>query len=153
MTRKFGVVASYVHPDGQFGAMVELSCESRTAALSHDVRMLASELAMQVAATGPLVLSREELSAQLRADAFVAMKGQALDAGRSESQAGRIAALRMEDYHRGSCLLEQPVMKEPSLTVRELLRIRGSAMNELIAIVRFARFAIDEAAASGSASI
>jgi elongation factor Ts len=152
MTRKFGVVASYVHPDGQFGAMVELSCESRVAALSHSVRMLASELAMQVAATGPVVLSREELSEELRVDAFNVMKGQALDAGRSEPQAGRIAAIRMENYHSDSCLLEQPVLQEPSLTVRELLRIRGAAMNELIAIVRFARFAINETAAAGGAS-
>jgi elongation factor Ts len=144
-----GVIASYVHPDARFGAMVEISCRSRVATLSPELRTLAHELAMQVAATDPQVLRREDLSADMLA-VFAArlQEGQRL-IGRAEPQARQVVAARLKRYHEQACLLEQKCIQDPALTIRERLDAASRALREPLAVVRFIRFATGRCVAGG----
>lgn len=152
-SNRFGVIASYVHADGRLGALVELSCKSRVASLSREVRELAHQLAMQVAATNPLVLHREELTAQMLEAERQRLAGEGIRAGRSDGFAQRVAAVRMERLHEQACLLEQKFVKDDAITVRELLDAAGDALKEQLRVERFVRFATDDqAAVAGAAS-
>jgi elongation factor Ts len=143
-SNRFGVIASYVHADARLGALVELSCESRAAARSHEVRELAHHLAMQVAATSPLVLRREDLTGQMREMQMHRLAEEGVRAGRPAEFAQRVAAARMEWLHEQACLLEQKFIKDESVTVRELLSAVSESLKEQLDVTRFVRFATDD---------
>jgi elongation factor Ts len=140
-SNRFGVVASYVHADARMGALVELRCDSRVASLSPEVRELAQDLAMQVAATGPRVMRREDLTPQMLAAETQRLVEEEIRAGRSSEFAQRVAVARVERFHEWACLLEQKFVKNEALTVSDLLGAVGEALKEQISVVRFVRFA------------
>jgi elongation factor Ts len=150
---RFGVIASYVHADARLGALVELSCESRVASLSREVRELAHLLAMQVAATNPLVLRREELTPPIVEAEMRRLAEEESRSGRSGEVAQRVAAARVERFHEQACLLEQKFVKDEAVTIRELLGAAGESLKERLGVVRFVRFATeDRAFATGEQS-
>jgi elongation factor Ts len=144
-SNRFGVVASYVHTEARLGALIELSCESRVASLSSQVRELAHQLAMQVAATDPKVLRREDLTPEMLATEGQRLAQLELRAGRSGEFAQRVAAAHVERFHERACLLEQKFIKDGALTVGELVDMAGRSLKERLAVVRFVRFAAGEA--------
>jgi elongation factor Ts len=141
---RYGVVASYVHHDAQLGALVELCCESRAASLSAELRALANDLAMHVAAANPLVVCIEDLTPDMLDAASRGILDVPLRAGRAEPVVQRVAAARMEQFHEQSCLLEQKFVKDGSRTIHQLLDDLGSQLHERLWIVRFARFRVSE---------
>ena len=139
-----GVVAAYVHPDARFGALVELGCATRATSSLPEVRNVAHELAIQVAATGALVLHREDLSEELLKAACDRYTDEETRAGRRADTVRRRVAIRMEQYREQACLLEQRWLKDPALTIRDLLDEQSDRTGEHLEVVRFARFAVDE---------
>lgn len=144
--QQFGVIASYIHADSQLGALVELRCESRAASMSPDVRALAHDLAMHVAATNPLVMCIEDLSPDMIASARDDLRRDGLRAGRSEPFVQRMAQLGMERLHERACLLEQKFIKDESITIHEMLEARGALLRETLRVERFVRFSTSDSA-------
>jgi elongation factor Ts len=142
--KRFGVIATYVHAGAQLGALVEVCCESRTASMSLEVRELAHDLAMHVAAAKPLVVCIEDLSPEMIAAATDDLRLDGLRAGRGESFVQRVARLGMERFHERVCLLEQKFVKDSSISIHELLDARGALLKEKLRVVRFARFSIND---------
>ena len=144
-SNRFGVVASYVHADARLGALIELNCESRVASLSSQVRELAHHLAMQVAATNPKVLRKEDLTPEMLATERQRLVELERRAGRTDEFAQRVAAAHVDRFHERACLLEQKFIKDGALTVGELVDTAGRSLKEQLAVVRFVRFAAGEA--------
>lgn len=141
---RFGVVASYVHRDAQLGALVELCCESRAASLSAELREVARDLALHVAAANPLVVCIEDLTPGMLDAASREYVNAPLREGRAESVVQRVAAARMDGLHERHCLLEQKFIKDDSRTIHQVLDALGARLKERLWVVRFARFSIPE---------
>ena len=116
-----GTIASYIHLGGKVGAMVELKCETDFVARSEIFQKLAYEIAVQVAGMAPRYLSLESVPFEEK------RKHQDL-----------------EGFAREFCLLEQPLIKDPQKTVRELINEVAFQVRENIGVVRFVRFALGE---------
>ena len=144
---RFGVIAAYVHPGAQLGALVEVCCESRAASTSREVRELAHDLAVHVVAANPLVVCIEDLSPGMLAAAMDDHRSDGLRAGRGEPFVLRVAERRMERFHEQACLLEQKFIKDASLTIHELLESRSAVLKEKLRVVRFARFSTNDSGA------
>ncbi|MHB8868068.1 MAG: elongation factor Ts [Thermoleophilia bacterium] len=137
-----GYVATYSH-HGLIGVLVELRCETDFVANTAAFRDLAHEIALQVAATDPRWVSREDVPAeaveQLAADERTA----AVAAGKLESIVERIVTGKVERFYRDTCLLEQPSIRDEKSTINELIQDKLVALGERIYVARFARFAIE----------
>ncbi len=120
---KEGVIDSYVHFSRNLGAMVEVNCESDFVARHPDFRNFVRDLAMQVAASSPEYISKEEVPQEILKD---------------------LSPEEKEDFFRKKCLLQQPYIKDPSLNILDYLNSLGAKFKENIVIKRFVRFSLGE---------
>lgn len=141
-----GLVEAYVHAGGSVGALVELNCETDFVARTEEFKTLAHDLAMQVAATNPRYVSREDVPAEVIERELEAYRQQALAEGKPEHVIDRIARGRLEKYLSEVVLLEQPFIKDPDRTVQELITDRIAELKENIVLRRLCRFELGEGA-------
>jgi elongation factor Ts len=141
---KQGLIESYKHPGGQLGAMVELNCETDFVARTDDFRQLAYEIALHVAAADPKYADRESIpTADIDAQkAAFAEQLRLSDTDESELPAKLDA--RMEQWFQEVALLEQPYVRDPKNTIKQLVLSTGGKTGENIRIGRFARFKVGE---------
>jgi elongation factor Ts len=137
---KQGVVEAYIHTGGRIGAMVELNCESDFVAKTEDFRTLARNIAMQVAAMNPQVITREELKKELIEKEKEIYLNQAKNEGKDAATAEKIAQDRVEKFIQENVLLEQSFIRDAGKTIRDLIHEAVSRMGESIAVRRFARY-------------
>jgi len=141
---KEGIIYSYIHPGDRLGVLLELSCETDFVARTEDFRQLAKDLAMQVAATNPVTISRSDLSPELIEKEQSIYHTQALNEGKPEKIIDRIVSGKMEKYYQEAVLLEQPFIKDQERTVQDLLTAAVARLGENIIIRRFVRFRVGE---------
>jgi elongation factor Ts len=141
---KEGVVAAYIHAGSQIGAMVELNCETDFAALSDEFGSLAKELTMQVAASNPAYVNREDVPAETVAEQQDAFRAEMEAEGKPPHILDRIIEGKLEKYYRESCLLEQPYIRDPDITVGELVDRLNAVLGENIAVRRFVRYELGQ---------
>jgi len=137
-----GVVATYIHAGGKLGVMVELGCETDFVAKNDDFREFAKDLAMHIAAANPISISRDEVPANVIArekDIFVQ---QALDSGKPEAIVEKMVNGKIEKFLAEVALLEQKFVKNPDLSIQDLLNELVGKMGENISIKKFARFQV-----------
>ena len=137
-----GVIEAYIHAGGKIGVMVEVACETDFVAKTDDFKAFARNIAMHVAAVNPLALSRDEVSAEVlqrEKDIYI---NQALESGKPQQIAEKMVAGKMEKFLAEVCLLEQKYVKNPDLSVQDLLNELVAKMGENISIKKFARFQI-----------
>ena len=137
-----GVIEAYIHGGGKIGVMVEVACETDFVAKTDDFKAFARNIAMHVAAVNPLALSRDEVSAEVlqrEKDIYI---NQALESGKPQQIAEKMVAGKMEKFLAEGCLLEQKYVKNPDLSVQDLLNELVAKMGENISIKKFARFQI-----------
>lgn len=137
-----GVVATYIHAGGKLGVMVELGCETDFVAKNEDFREFAKDLAMHIAAANPISISRDEVPANVIArekDIFVQ---QALDSGKPEAIVEKMVSGKIEKFLAEVALLEQKFVKNPDLSIQDLLNELVGKMGENISIKKFARFQV-----------
>lgn len=139
---KEGVVASYIHAGGKLGVMVEVGCETDFVAKTDDFQAFARDVAMHVAAVNPVCVSREDVPADLVEREKAIYTKQALDSGKPENIVEKIVTGKLEKYISEICLLEQKFVKNPDLSIQDLLNELVAKMGENISIKRFARFQI-----------
>ncbi len=139
-----GRVGSYVHAGGRLAVLVELNCETDFVAKNDQFQKLLGELCMQVAAMNPTYISREEIPAEFIEKEQAGYRQAALEDGKPEQMADRIAAGKVDKYVEGICLLEQAYIRDGSLKVRDLIKQTIGVVGENIQVKRFARFAVGE---------
>ena len=137
-----GTIQTYIHAGGKLGVMVEVSCETDFVAKTDDFKDFARDIAMHVAASNPVAIQREEVSAEMVEREKEIYKQQALESGKPEQIVDKIVTGKIDKYFSEVCLLEQSFVKNPDLTVQDLLNEIIAKMGENIAIKRFARFQV-----------
>ena len=143
-TAKEGLVFSYIHHGGRLGVLVELNCETDFVAKTEGFTDLAHNLAMQIAATNPLSIKRDDIDQLLLKREKAIFFNQAKESGKPKNIIDKIVVGRVEKFFADSCLLEQQFIKDPEKKVVDLLTEAVATLGENIIISRFTRYAIGE---------
>lgn len=147
-----GVVGSYIHPGAQLGVLIEVSTALAGATDSPEIQELVKDVAMQIAAADPKYLRREDVTAEAIEKEKDIQKARAVAEGKPEKVAEKIVEGRMGKFYEEICLLEQPFIKEGSMTVSEVVKAKAKAVGADIQIVRFARYKVGETAPAETAA-
>ncbi|MGE9290569.1 MAG: translation elongation factor Ts [Puniceicoccales bacterium] len=137
-----GVVESYIHLGGKVGVLVELKCETDFVAKNDDFKAIAKDIAMHVAAASPLYVSREDVPEDVVEKEREIAASQA--EGKPPQAIQKIVEGKLDKYFSTICLLEQPFVKNPDQSIRDLLTENVSKLGENLVIGRFARFQLGE---------
>ena len=141
---KEGMIGTYIHPGAKMVAMVEVGCETDFVARTEQFQQLAADLAMHVVAARPLYVAREEVPAEDVSRESAIFSEQMVESGKPEHIIAKIVEGKLDKWYSEVCLLEQPFVKNPDVTVQSLLTEAVAALGENIKINRFARMAIGE---------
>jgi elongation factor Ts len=139
-----GSIVSYIHTGGKIGAMVEVNCETDFVANTKEFQEFAKDIAMQITATNPLYVKREDVAQDVVEKEKEIYKKQALESGKPEKILDKIAEGKLEKFYQEICLVEQSFIKNPDITVKELMEELVVKMGEKILINRFMRFQLGE---------
>ncbi len=137
-----GIIETYIHANGKMGAMVEVGCETDFVAKTDAFITFAKDIAMHVAATNPIGLGREDVPAEVLEREKAIYVQQALDSGKPENIVEKIVGGKIDKFYGEICLLEQKFVKDPDVTIQDMLNAIVASMGENITIKRFARFAV-----------
>jgi elongation factor Ts len=141
---KEGCIFSYIHPGDKLGVLLELNCETDFVARTDDFQGLGKNIAMQVAATSPIVVQREEISPELLEHEKEIYRNQAKASGKPEKIIDKIVEGKLEKFYHEVCLLEQPFIKNDKETVEDVVKATIGKLGENIVVRRFARFNLGE---------
>jgi elongation factor Ts len=139
-----GAVTSYIHAGGKIGVLVEINCETDFVAKNEDFRTLTQDIAMHIAAAAPVAVRREEVPADLLAREREIYKQQAIEQGKPANIAEKMVEGRIEKYYKEACLLDQPFVKNPDVTIQQLITEKVAKIGENIVVRRFVRFQLGE---------
>ena len=140
-----GLVNAYIHGGGKIGVLVEVNCETDFVARTNEFQRLAKDIAMQVAATNPRYVRRNEVSEAERERERGIYRAQTVQSGKPAAVIERIVEGKLEKFYSEACLLEQPFIRDPAKTVEQLVKDAVARTGENIVVRRFARFQIGEA--------
>jgi elongation factor Ts len=141
-----GLVDSYIHPGAQIGVMVEVNCESDFVARTDDFQNLVHDLAMQICATDPRFIRKEDVSADALEREKEILRAQAAESGKPADVVERIVEGRLGKFYEENCLYEQHFIKDQTgnTTIRELIESKIAKLGENVAVRRFARFKVGD---------
>lgn len=139
-----GIVHSYIHAGGKLGAIVEVNCETDFVAKNDQFQEFVHNLAMHIAAAGPICLDKDSLPESVLNKEKEIYKAQALDMGKPEKIVGKIVEGKLKKFYSEVCLLEQAYVKDTDLSVKDLLNETIAKIGENINIRRFTRFQVGE---------
>jgi elongation factor Ts len=139
-----GAVGSYVHMGGKIGVLVEVNCETDFVARNEEFQQLVRDIAMHIAATNPAAVRREDISAELVERERGVYREQMRESGKPEHIWDKIVEGKLDKFYQESTLLEQPFVKNPDITVGDLVTQASARTGENIVVRRFARFALGE---------
>ena len=139
-----GVVISYIHGGGRIGVLVEVNCETDFVGKTDEFKQLAYDIAMQIAATNPECVAREQVPEDVLQRERDILRAQALEEGKPEKIIDKMVEGRIEKYYKEHCLLEQAFIKEPDRTVQEIIHASVAKIGENISVRRFARYELGE---------
>ena len=140
-----GTVQSYIHMGGKLGVLVEVNCETDFVAKNEDFIVFAKNIAMHIAATNPLGLRAEDVPEETVQREREIYQAQALETGKPENVIAKIVDGKMNKFFKENCLLNQPYVRQPDLTVADVLNELIAKIGENITIRRFVRFQAGEA--------
>jgi len=139
-----GTIQSYIHMGGKIGVIVEVNCESDFVAKNDDFIDFTKNLAMHIAATNPAGISPEDVPQDVIEREKGVYRDQALEMGKPEKMIDKIVEGKLNKFYKESCLLNQPYVKNPDITISDFLNEVIAKIGENIKIGRFARFQIGE---------
>jgi len=143
---KEGLIGSYVHPGSKIGVLVEVSCETDFVARTPEFNELVKNLAMHIAASSPLCLTRADVPQEVLTRENEIYRNQALQAGRPEKIIDKIVEGKLEKFYAETCLMEQSYVREPELTIKGLIDAKIGKIGENIVVRRFCRYQLGETA-------
>lgn len=139
-----GVVGSYIHAGGKIGVLVEVNCETDFVAKTDDFQALVKDIAMQIAATNPAYLKREDVPSAIIEHEREVLRVQALNEGKPEAIVERMIDGRIEKFYKENCLLEQPFIKDGDQSVSDIITEKIAKIGENISVRRFTRYQLGE---------
>jgi elongation factor Ts len=139
-----GMIGHYIHAGGKLGVLVEVNCETDFAARSDDFHALVKDIAMHIAAQNPLYVKREEVPGEVLEKEREIYKDQARASGKPANIVDKIAEGKLESYYEMACLYDQKFVKDPNITVKDLLNNAIGKIGENIQVRRFSRFKTGE---------
>ncbi len=135
-----GVIQSYIHTGGKLGVMLEVNCETDFVAKTPEFNEFAKNVAMQVAAASPMAIGREDLDAEVVAKEKDILLAQARESGKPENVLEKMVEGRLKKFFGEVCLLEQPYVKNPEMTIQDYLNEMRAKTGENVIIRRFIRY-------------
>ena len=147
-----GLIGTYIHHGGQLGVMVEINCESDFVARTDVFQELVHDIAMHIAAADPRFIRKEDVTQDVIDKEKDIQKARALAEGKPEKMLEKITEGRMAKFYEEICLLEQPFVKEATLTVGQLVKTKIAKLGENITVARFVRFKVGDAQAGDTES-
>ena len=139
---KEGIVASYIHLQGKVGVLVEINCETDFVAKNDNFREFVKDITLQIAAAHPLVVSRDQVDPALIASERAIYAGQV--EGKPAAIVDKIVDGKLDKFLSTICLLEQACIKNPDITVKDLIASKITELGENIVIRRFTRYMVGE---------
>jgi len=137
---KEGLVSSYIHGGGKIGVLVEVNCETDFVARNSEFQELVKDIAMQIAASNPSYVRREDVPADVLERERSIYKIQAKESGKPEHVLDKIVEGKVEKFYLETCLLEQPFVKDPSVTINDMVQQKIAKIGENIIVKRFTRY-------------
>lgn len=145
-----GLIGTYIHHGGQIGVLVEVNCESDFVARTDDFQELVHDIAMHIAATDPQFVRKEDVSEDVLNKERDIQRARALNEGKPEKMVDKIVEGRMAKFFEEICLLEQPFVKEGTVSVGALIKTKIAKLGENITVSRFVRFKVGDGTAAES---
>jgi elongation factor Ts len=139
-----GAVGTYIHAGGKIGVLVELNCESDFVARTEDFQELLKDIAMHIAATDPRYVRREDVTPEDMEREKEIYRAQAAATGKPAPVVEKIVEGKMSKFYEEVCLLDQPFIKEQSMTISQLIAQKVGKLGENITVRRFARFKVGD---------
>jgi elongation factor Ts len=139
-----GVVEAYIHAGGRIGTMVELNCETDFVAKTPGFRQLAHDIAMQIAAMTPQYISRDQIEKKVLDKELEIYKVAAMNEGKPEQIAEKIAQGRLDKFYQEVVLLEQSFIKDSGKTIKDLIDEETAKVGEKLSVRRFVRYQLGD---------
>ena len=139
-----GLIYSYIHHGGRLGVLVEVNCETDFVAKTDGFKELVHNLAIQIAATNPVSVSREQVPEELVKSEQDIYTEQAKNSKKPDKMIEKIVTGKMDKYFQEICLLEQPFIKDPDKIVKDLITESIATLGENISVGRYIRYAVGE---------
>jgi len=139
-----GQVMSYIHAGGKIGVLVEVNCETDFTGKNEDFAIFVKDLAIQIAATSPVAIDRESIPQEILEKEREIYATQAKESGKPEKVIQKIVEGKLKKFFAEACLLEQPFVKNPDITVQDLINEMIAKTGENIVMRRFVRFQLGE---------
>ena len=143
-TTNEGAVGTYIHAGGKIGVLLELNCESDFVARTDDFQGLLKDIAMHIAAVDPRYVAKDEVTPEAIEKEKEIYRAQAAATGKPANIIEKMLEGKMSKFYEEVCLLEQPFIKEQTLTIAQLIAQKVAKLGENISVRRFARFKIGE---------
>ena len=139
-----GVIGAYVHAGSRIGVLVEVNCETDFVARNEEFQSLVKDLCLQVAASRPSFVKREEVLAEVVEKERVIYRGLAKELGKPEAAWPKIVEGKLEKFYEEQCLLEQPFIRDTSITIKDLVAQKIAKIGENITVRRFTRYELGQ---------
>ena len=141
-----GIIGHYIHMGGKVGVLVEVNCETDFVARTDDFQTLAKELAMHIAAAAPLYVKREDIPAAVLEKEKEIYRAQFAGQNKPANVIDKIAEGKLESYYSQVCLMDQPSVRDPNISIKQMVAAAAAKTGENVSITRFARFKLGELA-------
>jgi elongation factor Ts len=141
-----GMVLPYIHPGSKLGVLIEVNCETDFVAKTDDFQNMVRDIAMHIAASGPIAVNKEDVSAEVLASEKEIYAAQARKSGKPENIIEKMIEGRISKFYQENVLMEQAFVKDPSLTINDVITQMVAKLGENIVIARFVRFQLGETA-------
>ncbi len=139
-----GSVASYIHAGGKIGVLVEINCESDFVARTDDFKDLIKDIAMHIAASDPKFVRKEDVTPEAYEKEKEIYRAQAASSGKPANVVEKIVEGKMAKFYEEVCLMDQPFVKEPGISIHQLIASKIGKLGENISVRRFARFKVGD---------
>jgi elongation factor Ts len=141
-----GIIGHYIHMGGKIGVLVEVNCESDFVARTDDFQAMVKEIAMHIAAAAPQYVRREDVPADVLDRERDVYRGQMAESGKPANVIDKIIEGKLNSFYEQTCLLDQPSIRDPKVTIGGLVTAAIAKLGENISIARFARFKVGDGA-------
>ncbi|MBA3269790.1 MAG: translation elongation factor Ts [Acidobacteria bacterium] len=143
-TAKDGVIGHYIHMGGKVGVLVEVNCETDFVARTDDFQLLAKELAIHVAAASPLYVKRDDIPAEVIDKEKEIYRAQFAGQNKPASVIDKIAEGKLESFYAQVCLMDQPSVRDPNVSITQMVAAAAAKTGENVTVSRFVRFKLGE---------
>jgi elongation factor Ts len=141
---KEGLVSAYIHSGNKIGVLLEVNCETDFVARNEEFQAFVKDIALQIAASHPLYIKREDIPSDLIEREKNVYLGQVQESGKPEAAWEKIIHGKLEKFYQEQCLLEQAYIKDPSVTIQDLISQKIAKLGENISISRFTRYQLGQ---------